>query len=257
MVDDNQHKLEVAYDQAISTDAKQQVIGIQKEKVLHKTLKYFLCENEDCHEVKIAKTNKGVLYADIKINNHIYEIQTRNFNALREKLEEFLKTYQVTIVYPIPYRKQIYKIDHEGLQPPKTSPKKGRPLEVCYELYKIKSYLNHPNLSFLLILLDVDEYRQVTEKKHYRSSGYERIVQIPKRIEQMITLSTKMDYHCLLKTYALPEAFTSSDFAKATRLTQKKAGVALHVFTYMHIVERIGKRGRSYLYQLSLENKEK
>ena len=44
MVDDNQHKLEVAYDQAISTDAKQQVIGIQKEKVLHKTLKYFLCE---------------------------------------------------------------------------------------------------------------------------------------------------------------------------------------------------------------------
>ncbi|MCM1514329.1 MAG: hypothetical protein NC090_05010 [Anaeroplasma bactoclasticum] len=257
MVDDNQYKLEVAYDRAISINAKQQVIGIQKEKVLHKTLKYFLCENEDCHEVKVAKTNKGVLYADIKIDDHIYEIQTRNFNALREKLDEFLKMYQVTIVYPIPYRKQIYKIDNGVLQSPKTSPKKGRPLEVCYELYKIKSYLNHPNLSFQLILLDVDEYRQVTERKHYRSSGYERIVQIPKRIEQIIELSTKKDYDCLLRTYLLPQSFTSSDFAKATHLTQKKAGVALHVFTYMHIVERIGKRGRSYLYQLNQENKEK
>ncbi|MCM1260927.1 MAG: hypothetical protein NC182_07355 [Prevotella sp.] len=257
MVDDNQHKLEVAYDRAISTDVKQQVIGIQKEKVLHKTLKYFLCENEDCHEVKIAKTSKGVLYADIKIDQHIYEIQTRNFNALREKLDEFLKMYQVTIVYPIPYRKQIYKIDNGVLQSPKTSPKKGRPLEVCYELYKIKTYLNHPNLSFQLILLDVDEYRQVTEKKYYRSSGYERIVQIPKRIEQIIELSTKEDYSCLLRTYSLPQPFTSSDFAKATHLTQKKAGVALHVFTYMNIVERIGKRSRSYLYQLNQENKEK
>lgn len=257
MVDDNQHKLEVAYDRAISTDAKQQVIGIQKEKVLHKTLKYFLCENEDCHEVKIAKTSKGVLYADIKIDQHIYEIQTRNFNSLREKLDEFLRMYQVTIVYPIPYRKQIYKIDKGVLQSPKKSPKKGRPLEVCYELYKIKSYLNHPNLSFQLILLDVDEYRQVTEKKHYRSSGYERIVQIPKRIEQIIELSTKKDYSCLLMTYSLPQPFTSSDFAKATHLTQKKAGIALHVFTYMHIVERIGKSGRSYLYQLNQENKEK
>lgn len=257
MVDDNQHKLEVAYDKAISTDVKQQVIGIQKEKILHKTLKYFLCDDENCHEVKIAKTSKGVLYADIKIGQHIYEIQTRNFNALREKLDEFLKTYQVTIVYPIPYRKQIYKIDNGVLQSPKTSPKKGRPLEVCYELYKIKPYLNHPNLSFQLILLDVDEYRQVTEKKHYRSSGYERIVQIPKRIEEIIGLSTKTDYVSLLKTYSLSKEFTSSDFSKATHLTKKKAGVALHVLTYMDIVERIGKRGRSYLYQLGLEHKEK
>lgn len=257
MVNDNQHKLEEAYDWAISTDVKQQVIGIQKEKVLHKTLKYFLCKNEDCHEVKIAKTSKGVLYADIKIDNHIYEIQTRNFNALREKLDEFLKTYQVTIVYPIPYRKQIYKIDDGVLQAPKTSPKKGKPLEVCYELYKIKSYLNHPNLSFQLILVDVDEYRQVTEKKHYRSSGYERIVQIPKRIEQIIDLNEKIDYLHLLETYHLPEQFTSSLFAKATHLTKKKAGVVLHVLTYMHIVERVGKTGRSYVYQLGLENETK
>ena len=42
--------LDEAYDLACSFEAKEQVIGIQKEKILHKTLKYYLCPDDTKHE---------------------------------------------------------------------------------------------------------------------------------------------------------------------------------------------------------------
>lgn len=248
----NQFTLEEAYNLAIDFEADVQVIGIQKEKVLHRTLKYYLCNDEQYHEIKVPKESKGVLFADIKIDNQIYEIQTRSFNALREKLDEFLKKYQVTVVYPIASHKTIFKMNEENhLISNKKSPKKGNPLEIFYELYKIKNYLNNPNLSFKIVMLNMDEYRKEVKKKHYRSSGYERIVQIPKEIEEIFDLKNKDDYLNLLNKYQLNENFISKEFAKATHLTIKKASVALNVLTSMEIISRIGKVNRSYLYKLN------
>lgn len=249
---DSKFTLEEAYNYAIDFEADVQVIGIQKEKILHRTLKYYLCNDEQYHEIKVQKEKKGVLFADIKIDNQIFEIQTRSFNALREKLDEFLKKYQVTVVYPIASHKNIFKINEENhLISNKKSPKKGNPLEIFYELYKIKNYLNNPNLSFKIIMLDMNEYRKEVKKKHYRSSGYERIVQIPKKIERIIDLNNKDDYLNLLGEYQLNERFISKEFAKATHLTLKKASVTLNVLTSMEVISRIDKVNRSYLYRLN------
>lgn len=243
-------KIEKAYNLAIDFEAREQVIGIQKEKILHRTLKYFLCEDESFHEVKIPKLTSGFLYADIKINNHIYEIQTRNFNALRDKLDEFLKKYQVTIVHPIAYEKNVFKIDEDNkIVSKKKSPKKGNPLELFYELYKIKSYLQNELLSFKIIMINIDEYRKIVAKKHYRSSGYIRQVQIPKEIIRIIDLKNKGDYLSLLDGYPLPIQFTSKEFAKCTHITQKKATVALNILTYLNVLTRVGKIQKSYLYE--------
>ncbi len=247
----NTFTLEEAYDKAVEFEADTQVIGIQKEKILHRSLKYFLCNDPSFHEVKVAKETKGCLYADIKIDDQIIEIQTRNFNALREKLTEFLKKYQVTVVYPIPMQKMIIRLDeNHHMLTTKKSPRKGNPLDIFYELYKIKSYLNHPHLSFKIILLDVDEYRKITPKKYYRSSGYVKEVQVPKKIRRIINLKTDADYVNLLDEYHLPDTFISKEFAKLTHLTAKKAGVTLNVLTSMHIVERVSKVGRSYVYKV-------
>lgn len=247
-----QFTLEDAYHLATTFEADTQVIGIQKEKVLHRTLKYYLCNDEKYHEIKVQKEKKGILFADIKIDNQIYEIQTRSFNALRDKLSEFLKKYQVTVVYPIASHKMIFKLDEENhFVSNKKSPKKGNPLELFYELYKIKNYLNHENLSFKIIMLDMDEYRKEVKKKHYRSSGYERIVQIPKKIERIIDLNHYEDYLQLLSEYQLNETFVSKEFAKATHLTIKKAVVTLNVLTNMKIITRIGKVSRCYVYKMN------
>lgn len=244
--------LDEAYDLACSFEAKEQVIGIQKEKILHKTLKYYLCPDDTKHEIKITKENKGVLYADILLDNVIYEIQTRSFNALRNKLNEFLKQHQVIVVYPIAYIKQITNVSNENtILSNKKSPKKGNPLEIFVELYKIKDFLKNSNLGFKIFLLDMDEYRKITTKKHYRSSGYARLVQIPKKIEKEINLINKYDYYELLKNYNFSNSFTSSDFSKITHLNTRKSRITLNVLTYLEIVKRVGKTGNSYIYEIT------
>ena len=143
-------------------------IGIQKEKILHKILKYYIEEDNKYHEIRVDR-----MYADIKIDNYIYEIQTQNFNMLRHKLDVFLPSYQVTIVYPASRIKTLYVIDENGeLVKTSKSPKKGTPFSVLPELYKIKNYLTNSNLNIKVIYLDMDEYRTQTPKKHYRSKAF-------------------------------------------------------------------------------------
>ena len=81
--------------------------------------------------------------------------------------------------------------------------------EVFKELYKIKSYLNNPNLRLKIFLIDMDEYRYVVEKKHARSSGYIREKQIPKSIHHIYDFNKKSDYIALLEELNLEENFVA------------------------------------------------
>ena len=243
--------LEEAYVLATNFIKEENVIGIQKEKILHKTLKYYICNDETKHEIKIKKSNSGILYADIYDNEMIYEIQTRGFDKLRDKLSEFLIEHKVTIVHPIAHKKNIYKVYETGeITGPTKSPKIGKVFEVFKELYKIKSYLKNPNLSLKIILIDMDEYRYVVEKKHTRSSGYIREKQIPKNIYHIYDFKNKSDYITLLKDLNLEENFTSLDLKKASKINKTLATVTLNILTHLEVVERIGKKGNNYIYQI-------
>lgn len=249
------NRLAVAYDYAVNFEKQEELIGIQKEKILHKTLKYYISNDDTHHEIKIKKSNKGILYADVLVDNNIYEIQTRSFNNLRNKLTEFLQDYKVTIVYPLAHKKNLYKIEPTGeVIGPKKSPKTGKIFDVFKELYKIKSYLPHSNLSIKVLFLEIDEYRCVVEKKHSRSSGYIREVQIPKQIFKEVDLFDKNTYLELLSEYNLDEEFTSSSFAKATKIRKNLSTVVLNILTYLNVVERIGKQRNSYVYKKNLNN---
>lgn len=248
-------RLKKAYQQAKEFVAEEEVIGIQKEKILHKTLKYYISSDDENHEIKIKKSNKGILYADVLIDKDIYEIQTRSFDKLRSKLDEFLKDYNVTIVFPIPQKKYIYKIEETGeIIGPKKSPKTGKVFDSFKELYKIKPYLTSPNLKLKIILLEIDEYRNVVTKRHSRSSGYIREVQIPKSIYREINLNNKNDYLDYLEEYNLPLEFTSSVFAKAVKIRKAQATIVLNILTYLNVVERIGKEKNSYVYKKNLKD---
>lgn len=220
-------------------------IGIQKEKILHKIMKYYIDGNNEHHEIKV-----GRMYADVKVDNHIYEIQTQNFNMLRRKLDIFLQDYQVTIVYPTSRFKMLYTIDENGeLLKTTKSTKKGTPFSVLPELYKIKTYLDHPNLDIKVIYLDIDEYRTETPKKHYRSKGYERYKQVPLTLVKEIDLKTKKDYLTLLDEYNINHTFTINDFSKATKLSYNKSSSALQVLKFLNVIELAGKIGRKNLWK--------
>lgn len=225
-------------------------IGIQKEKILHKIMKYYLEKDNKKHEIKVDR-----MFADIKVDNHIYEIQTQNFNMLRHKLDVFLPSFKVTIVYPASRVKILYIIDENGeLVKTTKSPKKGTPFSVLPELYKIKSYLTNSNLDIKVIYLDMDEYRTQTPKKHYRSKGYERYKQVPLSIVEEYELKNKNDYIRLLAEYNITDSFKALDFSKVTKLSYSKTSAAIQVLKSLDVIQLSKKDGRKNIWKVNKEN---
>ena len=131
-------------------------IGTLGEKTVHAVIKNYVEPDTSNHEIKIES-----FYADIINDDGIVEIQTGNFDRLRRKLKVLLDLNPFTIVYPICHKKMIHWINYETgeVSKPRKSTKTGNASDIFRELYKIKKYLNHPNLKFHIILMDMDEYR--------------------------------------------------------------------------------------------------
>lgn len=219
-------------------------IGTLSEKTVHAVLKKYLVPNEKYHEIKCGK-----YVADILIDGEIMEIQTANFNRLRAKLEEFLKDKEVTIVYPIPHVKWLIWIDEKTgeLSEKRRSPKKGSYYEVFYELYKIKMFLDRPNLHFRLILMDIEEYRLLNGYSLDKKRGSHRYDRIPVELVEDKLLNSKEDFKELVPK-ELTEPFTVKMFQKTTRLSLKKAGVAVNVLAHLGLIKQVGKEKNAYLY---------
>ncbi|MBE6130290.1 MAG: hypothetical protein E7183_01010 [Erysipelotrichaceae bacterium] len=242
---DENIKLSLALEKGLK-DIEKDKIGLLKEHTLHRVLKFYLSLDYANHEIKI-----GRMYADVVLDNHIYEIQTKSFNLMRKKLEFFLKEHEVTIVYPMALNKVIYLTNDYGeLVSVKKSPKHANPLEIFWELYKIKNFLLDENLHFKILMLDIDEYRIEKEITWKRRKGFERDNQVPKKINHIYDINTPSDFKDLVLKYNLKEVFTSKDFSKSTKLNIKKSTTALNVLTHLNVVERIGKEKNSYLYRV-------
>ena len=239
-------KFNQAKEKIIGKVRERKQIGTLSEKSVHAILKYYLCENEDYHEVPICN-----FVADIFKDNHIYEIQTRNFDKLRNKLNAFLPLYPVTIVHPVEIKKWIYYIDEDTgeLSEQRKSPKKENIYQVFSELYKIKSYLKHENLSFLFLFIETEEWRILNgygKDKKWKCEKYDKI---PVAILEEMYIECNRDFLQIIP-YDIKEPFTSEDFAKKVKCRKNEASIVLNILYDIGLVERIGKSGRQYLYKV-------
>lgn len=220
-------------------------IGTLKEKTLHSVLKNYMEPDTTKQEIKY-----GRFYVDILNENGIIEIQTQGFQNLRKKLDVLLEKNVVTVVYPITYEKFLYWVDVETgeISKKRKSPRKGTYYKAFFELYKIKSYLNHPNLRIHLMLINMDEYRLLNGWSRDKKKGSSRHDRIPTALIDELLLESVDDYTMLVPD-SIVESFTVKDYIKATGLTQKMASLALNVLMSVEAVERVGKKGRAYIYQ--------
>ncbi|MFQ9510509.1 MAG: hypothetical protein ACLRZ7_06295 [Lachnospiraceae bacterium] len=234
-----------ACEKIIHKDKIRNGIGTLSEKTLHAVLKNYFEPDESYHEVKVNS-----FVADIVRGNEIIEIQTRSFDKLRNKLENFLPNYHVTVVYPIAATKWMYWIDPETgeISSKRKSPKKGTPYEAFRELYKIKSYLLHPNLSICIIMIDMEEYRYLNGWSSDRKKGSSRCDRIPIDVVEEVCLDRPEDYEKLLPE-VLQVDFTSKDYKKQSKLSLCHAQTALNVLYYAGVVKRTGKTSNLYLYE--------
>lgn len=220
--------------------------GSLKEKRLHAALKFYLEPDRDKWEVGV-----GRYIADIYNQEGITEIQTRDFNRLRSKLEFYLETERVTIVYPIPGIKWLCWIDPDTGEVTKKrkSPKTGNIYDAYKELYKIKSFLKHPNLRIKLIILEVTEYRWLNGWSKDRKKGSTRCERIPEDILEEFVIESAADYGKMIPPQ-LNGHFTVSDFSKAAGITENRGRTSLNILVHMEAVRRIGKESRKYLYSI-------
>ena len=228
-----------------------QGIGTQSERLIHSTLKYYLEPDESCHEIKI-----GSYVADIfrKDTGQIIEIQTKGFDKLRNKLEAFLKEYSVTVVHAIVRHKYLHWVDPETgeIVSKRRSPKIGRPTDILPEIYRLPAFQNHPNLSFVALMMDMEEYRLLDGWNKDKKRGSHRMERYPIAIESMVKLQTSSDFAALLPE--LPEVFTRKNLASAIRMSATTTAYAVRVWERAGSILQVGKSGRQFTYKRSIED---
>ena len=236
-------KFEELLDENNNKSYNENVIGVLSEKTLHKTIKNLYESNQDYQEVKIDG-----YYVDILKDNNIIEVQTKQFDKLRNKLSYLLDhyDYNINVIYPIFNNKVIYYIDDENtISLPKKSPKKLKIPEVFYELYKIKNLLSNEKLVITLLVLDIQEYRIKTNNR----KKYVLYDRVPIKLIEEVRLTKKDNYISLLPKN-LGEVFTVKDVCELTKCDNKYVSKMINVLKYLEIIEMIGKDGKKYLYKV-------
>ncbi|MDD5935938.1 MAG: hypothetical protein PUC65_10345 [Clostridiales bacterium] len=220
-------------------------IGTLSEKTIHAVLKLYFSPDTSYHEQKVHN-----YVADILMNDQIIEVQTRNFNNLRRKLDAFLPDHKVTIVYPVTHTKWLCWVDEQTgeVSKPRKSPKKGSPATIFKELYRIKDYLNHPNLSLHIMLLDVEEYRLLNGWSKDRKKGSSRNDGIPVNLASEVIIRETSDYAQLIPD-DLPTHFTTKDYKKSAHVSQGLAWTALNILSHVNAIKQIGKQGNSHVFE--------
>ena len=242
----NKEQFEIARNKIIGVQRERIGIGTLSEKSVHAILKNYMEPDEDYHEIPV----NGYV-ADIYKDGRIIEIQTANFNKLRNKLEIFLNDYDVTVVYPIPYIKWIRWLDEETghIGDKHKSPKKGNPYEVFFQLYKIKSYLKNPNLHIKVVMINMEEIRLLNGWSSDKKRGSSRFDRLPVELVDEVNFETIEDYMQMVPI-ELEDEFTSKEYAESAHISVGMAQTALNILTYLETVKRVGKRGKSILYKV-------
>ena len=246
MVPDKE-RFKAACDAVVGIDRERQGIGTLGEKTLHAVLKNYYESDKSCQEVKL-----GSFYADIAKNGKVIEIQTGSFNKLRKKLDFFLISHEVTVVYPIAAVKYVCWIDPEtgALISRRRSPKQGTVSDSLKELYYIREFLGDPNLKIRLVMLEVDEYKLLDgygRDRKNRATKYERV---PTDILEEIELSDKRDFMMLLPS-GLESPFTAKDFMKASKFSSKASYAAIKLLLTLGIISPAESKNRAAVYEIA------
>ncbi len=238
-------RFETVKNQVLLQNPGENGIGTYREKALHRILKNYIEPEPEKQEVRL----KGFV-ADIYTGSEIKEVQTRNLSALKRKLDTFLKVAPVTIIHPVSVENYINWVDPESgsLKERRKSSKKGSIYTTVQELIYIKKYLKDPGLSFRFIFLKTEEYRLLDgygRQKKYHATKAERL---PMELLYEASICERSDYRIFLPP-GLPEEFTSMDYREGAKVSIDLSRAALNFLSAIGIIEKIGKRGRLFLYR--------
>lgn len=220
-------------------------IGELNEKSLHSRLKHYYALPEDELEVKLEG-----FFIDIKRDNKLIEIQTRNLGALKRKLSKLLDNYQVEIVHPIIKKKTIIKRLIDGtVVSSRKSPKNGRIEDVFNELIYLTEFINHKNLTFRIPIVEINEFWLNDGGGSWRRKGWsihnKELIQVYK---EHFLYSSKDLLKFLPKS--LDSKFSNKDIKVSLKIPIKVAQKMTFTLRKLNLIEVSEKKGNAKIYRV-------
>ena len=228
-------------------------VGTQNEKLIHSTLKNYYAPYSDEQEIKLGK-----FFADAVGENGIFEIQTCCLYKLNEKLRVFLEYSHVTVVHPVIREYKTLYINKDSGEIVQETPTRRMKtlLKVFEELYSIRGFLRHENLTVILCGLKTEKrvYFSGDKLPDMRSkSGRKKYVieEIPMELLEETVLENPRDYEMFLPDGLLaeyPDGFTRKELSRAAN--ESASSLRMDVLRTVGLVEKCGKSGREFVYRL-------
>lgn len=95
----------------------------------------------------------------------------------------------------------------------------------------------------------MEEYKLLNGWGAQHKNNASKFDRIPLTIREEYIMNQKEDYMQFVP-YDIADTFTSKTFGKAAHIPRSLAQTVLNILDYMEAVERIGKEGNSYIYQV-------
>ena len=213
------------------------------EYSLHSEIKRIYSIPEDRFEVKVDNYIVDILRGQLVI-----EVQTKNFSALKEKLQTLTKEHQVRLVYPLPEKKWITYITKDNtIVNKRKSPKKGRLTDLFRELVMIPQMIEDENFSLEVLFIDEEEVRCDDGKGSWRRKGVSikerRLLQVNDRI----LFQNKTDYLKMLPD-SLNQVFTNRELAKLAKIPVWTARQITYCLRKSNLIQTAEKNGRKLTF---------
>ena len=223
-------------------------VGTLAEKWQHQIIKRYLSEDTSHHEVKLNGTR---FVSDVRVENEVFEVQSADFFPMKKKIDYYLThtDLTVTVVHPLAKNRLVSQIDPktQEISAPKKSPRHSAPIELLPKLYPLMPYLKNERLKFRLLLLEVQDFKLLSENRRKNASRFERI---PTALLEDLTLSSPADFRALLPP-SLPSPFTVKQFSKLTKLRGRDAYSAVHALEALGILSPAPPVGRAMAFWIT------
>ena len=211
---------------------------------LHLEIKKIYSLPGDQFEVKL-----GNYIVDILRDNLVIEVQTKNFSALKEKLQVLTEKHQVRLVYPLPEKKWITHVTkNDVVLNTRKSPKKGKLTDLFRELVMIPHMIGVENFSLEVLLIDEEEVRCDDGKGSWRRRGVSIKERKLLKVNNRILFQSKADYLKILPK-DLNEVFSNKELAKLAKIPVRSAQQITYCLRKGGVVRLAGKNGRELLFQ--------
>lgn len=214
------------------------------EYSLHQEIKTYYAIPGDQFEAPL-----GNYIIDILRDNLLIEIQTKNFSALKEKLQTLTKTHKVRLVYPLPERRMITCTAKDNtVIYQRKSPKKGVLVDVFRELVMIPDVIGSENFSLEILLVDDEEIRCADGKGSWRRRGVSIKERRLLRVNSRVLFEDKADFLRLLPE-SLSSTFTSNELAEQAKIPARVARQITYCYRKGGFIQMTGKKGNAFVFQ--------